>query len=127
MLSVCMALLQAPVILSQVDLEGKVSEVLAAVEKDRQATGSIESVPKVVLVSFRAGTMLAGVLHSALSLQQGMLLCIASVRAIVDEQPCACLHFRESVHRRLLMWEVSSAQLCLCADGCREGQDIAAA
>ena len=46
MLSVSVALLQAPVILSQVDLEGKVSEVLAAVEKDRQATGSIESVPK---------------------------------------------------------------------------------
>ena len=79
MLSVSVALLQAPVILSQVDLEDKVSEVLAAVEKERQATGSIESVPKVVLVSFRAGLMLVGALHSALSLQQGTILCICQI------------------------------------------------
>ena len=79
MLSVSVALLQAPVLLSQVDLEDKVSEVLAAVEKDRQATGSIESVPKVVLVSFRARSMFVGALHSALRLQQETLLCIESV------------------------------------------------
>ena len=83
MLSVSVALLQAPVILSQVDLEGKVSEVLAAVEKDRQATGSIESVPKVVLVSFRAGLTLVGALHSALSLQQGTLLGINSSGSVI--------------------------------------------
>ena len=45
------ALLQAPVILSQSDLQDKVSEVLEAVKKDQEATGSVQAVPKIVLVS----------------------------------------------------------------------------
>lgn len=42
-------------VLSQSDLQDKVSEVLEAVKKDQQATGSIQAVPKVVLVSHRPG------------------------------------------------------------------------
>ena len=41
-------------VLSQSDLQDKVSEVLEAVKKDQQATGSIQAVPKVVLVSHLA-------------------------------------------------------------------------
>ena len=96
-------LLQAPVILSQVDLDGKVSEVLEAVEKDQQATGSIKSVPKVVLVSLTPGATPVGALHSAMSLKQGMLLCFASVRCVLVRQPGACLHSRQSARRGLLM------------------------
>jgi hypothetical protein len=46
------------VVLSQSDLQDKVSEVLEAVKKDQQATGSIQAVPKVVLVSHRPGLAL---------------------------------------------------------------------
>ena len=45
-------------VLSQSDLQDKVSEVLEAVKKDQQATGSIQAVPKVVLVSHRPGLAL---------------------------------------------------------------------
>ena len=43
-------LLQAPVILSQHDLQDKVSEVLDAVKKDQEATGTVQAVPRIVLV-----------------------------------------------------------------------------
>ena len=56
-------------VLSQSDLQDKVSEVLEAVKKDQQATGSIQAVPKVVLVSHRPGLALKarakGPLHVA--------------------------------------------------------------
>ncbi len=44
--------MQAPVILSQGDLQAKVAEVLEAVKKDQAAAdGSAAAVPQIVLVS----------------------------------------------------------------------------
>ena len=41
-------------ILSQSDLQDKVSEVLVAVKRDQEATGSVQAVPEIVLVSWQA-------------------------------------------------------------------------
>ena len=41
---------QAPVILSQGDLQEKVTEVLDAVKKEQSAAGSIQALPQIVLV-----------------------------------------------------------------------------
>ena len=42
--------MQAPVILSQGDLQEKVAEVLEAVKKDQAAGGSASAMPQIVLV-----------------------------------------------------------------------------
>ena len=41
---------QAPVLLSQGDLQEKVAEVLDAVKKEQSAAGSIQALPQIVLV-----------------------------------------------------------------------------
>ncbi len=43
-------MVQAPVILSQDDLQEKVAEVLEAVKKDQAAAGGTSAVPQIVLV-----------------------------------------------------------------------------
>ena len=42
-------------ILSQSDLRDKVKEVLEAVKKDQEATGSVQAMPQIVLVSCMSG------------------------------------------------------------------------
>ena len=39
-------------ILSQSDLQVKVTEVLEAVKKDQEATGNVQAVPQIVLVHY---------------------------------------------------------------------------
>jgi len=46
---------QAPVILSQGNLQEKVVEVLAAVQADQATSGGTADLPKVVLVTFFRG------------------------------------------------------------------------
>ena len=47
--------MQAPVILSQSDLQERVTEVLEAVKKDQAASGSASAMPQIVLVCSSSG------------------------------------------------------------------------